>query len=70
MEPDIVNAGSLKTIKLEMSAHGADVGLSNATLLNASSGQEDLLLLPAGPQNFSSEGASSTPPSPPVPYMI
>ena len=58
MEPDIVHAGSLKTIRLEMSAHGAGVGLSNATLLNASSGQEDLLLLPIGAQNFSSVEAS------------
>lgn len=70
MEPDIVHAGSLKTIRLEMSAHGAGVGLSNANLLNASSGQEDLLVLPAGARNLSSEGASSTPPSTPVPYVI
>ncbi len=70
LEPDLIYAGSRKTITIEISAHEAGVGLSNATLLNASSGQEDLLLLPAGAQNFSSEGASSTPPSPLVPYVM
>lgn len=55
---------------LEMSAQGAGVVLSNATLLNASSGQEDLLLLPAGAENFPSAGASSSPPPPLVPYVI
>ncbi len=54
---------------LEVSGPGAGVDLSNATLLNASSGEEGFLPLPARAQNFSSEKASSIP-SPPVPFVI
>ena len=43
---------------LEMSLLEAGVDVSNATLLKESSGPEDLLLLPAGAQNFSSVEAS------------
>ena len=50
----LITAGSLKAMTLEMSLLEAGVEVSNATLLNASSGPEDLLLLPAGAQNFSS----------------
>ena len=41
-----------------MSLQGDGVDLSNATLLNASSEAEDLLLLPAAAQNFSLVEAS------------
>ena len=54
----LINAGSLKTMTLEMSLQETGVDLSSATLLNASSGPEDLLLLSAGAQNFSSVEAS------------
>ena len=54
----LINAGSLKTMTLEMSLVEAGVDVSNATLLKESSGPEDLLLLPAGAQNFSSVEAS------------
>ena len=50
----LINAGSLKTMTLEMSYQESGVDVSNATLLNASSGPEDRLLLPTGAQNFSS----------------
>ena len=53
-----INAGSLKAMTLEMSLLELGVDGSNATLLNASSGPEDLLLLPTGAQNFSSVEAS------------
>ena len=55
---------------IELLAETPGVGLANATLLNASSAGEALLMVPAGAQNFSSEEALSTPPSLLVPYMV
>ena len=42
-----INSGSLKAMTLEMSLLESGVDVSNSTLLNASSGPEDLLLFPA-----------------------
>ena len=50
-------AGSLSTMTIELLAETPRAGLANATLLNASSTEEDLLTVPAGAQNFSSEEA-------------